>query len=411
MARKLLKAYGSHGRAVRVFVETFKDPRRETLVRVFWREHGVRHMESLTNSRDNQARAKLFAEGVAERLSLHGRAAPERMTMLTLGERYLAAHPTPETWRPKTRVTWLARWKVWLAFAKPDRLVDTVTHDTLDDFRAALREQDYAINQVANHVQMVKAVYQFARTRKYLLENVIADYAMRLARGERRLQVPEWTADECTRILAELSPKGPNRWRAYVAVVLSAVLGGRARALLALEWRDIDLNQRTVRWRPELDKLAKDRVQPLPRDAVLALRIAAVWRRRIGYQGPFVVPGDIGRRKQPERGDQPYTYQALNQALHKAADRAGVVWVAYRAMHGFRRMALNNALAITGNLTRAGQWIGDTDARTLSRSYVRERPDELRDVASKMGLQAVQKAQQTGNPPTKTAPAGAPEES
>jgi integrase len=416
MPRKLIKEYGSHGRSVRVFVETFKDPSRQALVRVFWREAGKRCMESLPNSRDNQTRAKLFAEGVAERLTLHGRATAERLTMLELGERYLAAHPTPETWRPKTRATFIARWKVWLAFATPARQIDTVTHETLDALRGALRTQDYAINQVANTVQMVKAVYRFARTRRYLVENPIADYTMRLARGERRLKVPEWTADECARILAELSPKSPNHWRAYVGVVLSAVLGGRANAMLSLEWRDVDLNARTIRWRPELDKLAKDRVQPLPRDAVRALRIALVWRDNIGYTGAYVVPGDARRRKR-STGDTHYTYQALNQSLRAAADRAGVTWVDYRALHGFRRMVLNNALAISGNLTRAGQFIGDTDMRTLTQSYVRDRPEELRDVARSMHLPGErppnlrQKKQRSGNTDTKTAPRGRREKS
>jgi integrase len=386
MTRKVIKDLGSHGRSVRVFVETFADRRRQDLVRVQWRENGRLKTESLPNSRENQTRAKAYAEGVAERLAMHGVAERERVTMYDLGERYLLAHPTPETWRPKTRKTFLARWKVWLAFATPERHIDTVTPDTLDEFRAAMRAQEYAINQVANHVQMVRSVYRFARERKYLLENAIADYAMKLSRDQRRLEVPEWTEEEAALILVELPPRSPRHWRAFVAIVLDAVLGGRSNALLNIEWRDVDLDTRTVRWRPELDKLAKDRTQPLPRDAVRALRIARVWRARIGYTGPYVIPGDSARRKKKERGDQPYSYQSLNQALRNAATRAGVRWIPYRAMHGFRRMVLNNVLELTGNLTRAGQFIGDTDMRTLTRSYVRSRPEELRDVARSIGL-------------------------
>lgn len=381
MPRKLIKEYGSHGRSVRVFVETFADARRQELVRVEWREQGRRRTESLPNSSENRTKAKAFAEGVESRLGLAGAGRIERVTMHALGERYLLAHPTPETWRPKTRSTFLGRWKVWLTFATPNRAIDTVTPETLDEFRAALKGQDYAINQVANHIQMVKSVYRFARARKYLVENPIADYAMKLSRDQRRLEVPEWTADECTKILAELSPRSERHWRAYVAIVLDAALGGRSNALLHLERRDVDLAARSVRWRPELDKLAKDRPQPLPRAAVRAIRIAYVWHRRIGYTGPFLLPGDERRRKRAARAESPYSYQALNQALKNAAERAGVAWIDYRAMHGFRRMVLNNALALTGNLTRAGQFIGDADMRTLTRSYVRVRADDLRDVA------------------------------
>lgn len=402
MPRKLVKEYGSHGRSVRVFIETFADSRRQDLVRVEWREHGKRKTESLPNSRDNQARAKAFAEGVAERLTLHGTVEREALTMHELGERYLLAHPTPETWRPKTRRTFLTRWKVWITFARAERVIDTVTPETLDEFRAALRSQEYAINQIVNHVQMIKSVYRFARARKYLAENPIADYVMKLSRDQRRLEVPEWTAEECGKILGELSPRSPKYWRAYVAIALDATLGGRSNALLHLEWRDVDMTKREVRWRPELDKLAKDRPQPLPRDAVRALRIAKVWRARIGYDGPFIIPGDAKRQKHRHKPLGAYSYQALNQALRNAADRAGVTWIDYRAMHGFRRMVLNNALALTGNLTRAGQFIGDTDMRTLTRSYVRVRSEELRDVADGLHISAHSTAKKASQKAKKT---------
>ncbi len=408
MTRKLLKEYGTHGRSVRVFVETFDDPKRETLVRVFWRENGKRKMESLPDSRDNQKTAKAFAEGVAERLALKGPAHVERVTMRELGERYLLAHPTPETWRPKTRTTFLARWRVCIAFLTPDRAIDTMTPETLDELRAAMRAQQYAVNQIANHVQLVKSMFRFARARKYLSENPIADYAMKLSRDQRRLEVPEWSAQDCAKILAELDPRASRGWRAYVAIVLAALLGARVNALLHLEWRDVDLALRTVRWRPELDKLAKDRVQPLPRDAMRVLRIARVWRRRLEYDGPFVFPAGVTEQRGQTRerkaweldpshkrvgtkttrraADKPYTYSAVNGALRTAAKRAGVRWIEQRAMHGFRRYVLNNALKLTGNLSLAGRYIGDTDMRTLTRSYVRDRPEDFKEIAAGMTL-------------------------
>jgi integrase len=410
--RKLIKEYGSHGRSVRVFVETFTDPKRQPLVRVEWRERDSkgrlkRKTESLPDSRDNQKRAKAFAEGVAERLALHGVAHVQPVTMRELGDRYLLAHPTPETWRPKTRQTFLNRWKVVVAFMTPERRIDTVTPETLDELRAALRGQGYAVNQIGNHVQLVKSMFRFARGRKYLSENAIADYAMKLSRDQRRLEVPEWSAQECARILAQLDPKSSRNWRAYVAIVLAALQGTRINALLHLEWRDVDLIERTVRWRPELDKLARDRTQPLPRDAVRVLRIARVWRARLKYEGPFVFPAGVveqrgqtrereaweldpkhkrAGRKSRRAGDKPFTYSGIHGALKDAAARAGVRWIDYRAMHGFRRFILNQVLGQTGNLTRAGQWIGDTDVRTLTRSYVRSRPEELRDVANAVRL-------------------------
>lgn len=40
--------------------------------------------------------------------------------------------------------------------------------------------------------------------------------------------------------------------------------------------------------------------------------------------------------------------------------------------------------AATGNLGLAGQYVGDRDIRTLARSYLRERPEELRRAVEHM---------------------------
>ncbi len=178
--------------------------------------------------------------------------------------------------------------------------------------------------------------------------------------------------------MAALDYRNSRTWRTWVAVQVASLLGPRQNALLNVEWRDIDLCTRTVRWRAELDKRGRERVQPLPREAVFAFRVAAVWRRRLGYGGRFVFPP-----VQARRGDRPWTYAALSAQLAAAEGRAGIAHVAYRGMHGFRRGACKNVLAVTGgDLNKAGEWIGDTDLRTLKRSYLKSRPEELREVAN-----------------------------
>src|SRR5678816_2126927 len=99
--RKRIAQYGTHGRSVKVFVETFKGADRQTLVRVQWRENGKLRTESLPDSRDHQTKAKAFASGVAERLALKGPETRERITLRELGIRsvsytHLRAHETPE---------------------------------------------------------------------------------------------------------------------------------------------------------------------------------------------------------------------------------------------------------------------------------------------------------------------------
>lgn len=405
--RKQIASFGTHGRSVRVFVEDFTTDR-QALVRCQWREGGKLHTESLPDSPSNRRTVKEYAQGKAAHLQMKGQPKQVRLTMYELGTRYLAAHTVPDVWRAKTLKTFLSRWKVWITFATPDRLIDTVEPTTLDDFRTAMKDQKYAVNQIANHVQMVKSVYLWARERRLLAENPIAGYRMKLSRDARRLKVAEWSNDECAAIIEQLSPKDSRRWRAHVAIVLDAVLGARSNALLNLEWRDVDLASRYLHWRPELDKLGKDRWQPLPRAAVRALRIAKVWRKRIGYEGPFVIPAvskagrgivrelrewekdpkhkRVGKNGSRAVRDRAYSYQALRDSLKSAAEEAGLKWIDYRAMHSFRRMVVNNVLALTGNITLAGKWIGDDDIRTLQRSYVRERQEELRDVANAVEL-------------------------
>ena len=65
-------------------------------------------------------------------------------------------------------------------------------------------------------------------------------------------------------------------------------------------------------------------------------------------------------------------------------DEAGVKHIPLRAAHGFRRFVVGEVLARTGNLALAGQYVGDKDIRTLARSYVRERPEELRRAVEHM---------------------------
>lgn len=58
--------------------------------------------------------------------------------------------------------------------------------------------------------------------------------------------------------------------------------------------------------------------------------------------------------------------------------------VPHRAAHGFRRYVVTEIHAATGNLGLAGQYVGDKDIRTLARSYLRERPEELRRAVEHM---------------------------
>jgi len=366
---------------VRVFTESM--PSESELVRVQWREGGRRRTESWQKSADNVRRAKLYAAGVHERLQGAGLVKRERLSLRTLFERYLLARESG--WRAATGRSERVRWKMVENILGAGTAIELVSHETLDELRAILRrhlakgKRPMVPNQIAAYLSLVKRVYRFGAERRYLTPNPIADYAIRMSKDERRDPVAEYTPAEFQRILEQLNYRHSRFWRPWVAIVLGGLLGPRQRALMQLRVEDVDLVARVVRWRAETDKLGRARVQPLPREAVFALRIAAAWRRRSGYRGPWILFAVQGRR-----AEKPWTYQALQHALHEATRKAGIERKPFRAMHGLRRMAAKNAYLLTKSIKAAGDWIGDKDMRVLQNSYFRERAGELEPLAAGM---------------------------
>lgn len=390
--RKAIGKYGRYGATVNVFAMTLDG---DAVARVEWRELGQRKTQTFRGSKRDRERAALaFAEGTAERLKGGEVEAPKRATVGDLWTAYLTAH-APD-WRAKTLQLARSRWSVFTLHVSPLTWADLIQPETLDAWRVELLGRNrkktgepMARNQVAHHIQLVKAVWRFARQRKLIRENVLADYAVKKGRDYQALEVPEYTAAEWASLLAQLDYRDSRQWRPWAAIALDGMLATRSRALLSLRWSDVDLSRRVVTWRGETDKLGRTRVQPLPRDAVFALRVCRVWARRQGYAGDYVFYGVQARSRHTH-----WTYAALNQQLHNAADRANLKRVPYKAMHSLRRMAGGNVLALTGDITKVGDWLGDTDVRVLRRSYLRSRPDDLATIV--MGT-ALPKADKSGN--------------
>lgn len=382
-ARKEIVRFGKRGAWVRCFLEAGHE-----LVRVQWiPAKGQREKtESWPNTPANRAIAKTYAQAVYERLTAPATTpALVRLTLRELWSRYLTAESSHL--RGKTITNYASRWSKFELFAGRDAFVDTITAETLDEFRQTMRrtvspktKRGHAVNQIAEHVKLVKQVFAWGRKRKLLKENPLLEYTMKVAKDDTKVETVEYSNADWAKILGALDHRNSRQWRAYVAILLAGVLGPRENALLHLEWTDIDLVARTVRWVPRWDKLGRDRLQPLPRDAVRAFRIAAVWRRRQGHTGAHVFPAVQVRAK-----GGTWTAQALTQALHLACKRAGVAESKYQGMHAFRRMAAGNVLELTGNLKQAGEWIGDTDLRVLAKSYLKQRPDQLRAIAAQLG--------------------------
>lgn len=407
MTERTLATEGQRPHRVRVYTCATRLGTR--LVRVEWREESRRMREARPDTKDNRTWAKGLARVIAARLVLgqqrtaRGRHHPMREVV----DAYLLAN-TPQ-WRSKTALGARNKLGVWLAFTGDTMPLESVTPELVDQYRHALRTtprtktgRPMAPHQVSRHANEVKALLRFARSRKLIDENPLAEYTVKLGKDERQLDVGEYTNEEWGAILAQLSPRKALEWRPYCLIVLGGILGARQTALRSLEWADVDWGERLVTWRADTDKVGRERTQPLPRAGVRVLRIALVWRTRDGYDGPWIFYSSQRRTREL----QPYTYQALNYQLHQAERRAGVTPRPYRAMHGLRRTAAGNALEATNNVKTAGQWIGDTDPKSLNR-YLKRRDRVLEQLAATTTLphqNGTRTATQRQTTETRTAP-------
>ena len=376
MSRRTIATYGGHGSRVNVFTETM--PSGASLVRMEYRRGGKRTTESFANTKANREKVKAAAKALAAQLAA-APAAAQRVTVADLFDRYKASKALK--WRATSRPSVMYRWRWFTVAVGETTFADAITADTIDAWRQALAKAGRVSNQIRQATALVKSVWRFALARKLIPENPLEEYDNSFAKGEGALDVPEYTPEEYRRIMAQLTYRDSRQWRAWVALVLGGTLGPRQRALVNLSWPDIDLAARVVTWPAQFDKLGRVRSQPLPRAAVFALRVARVWQQRMDYRGRYVIPAASmkGRR------DAHYTYSALQGRLHAACDAAGVARIRFRAMHGLRRMVVNNVLSVTGgNLDLAGKYVGDTDHRTLTRSYVKKRAGELKPVAAQL---------------------------
>lgn len=436
-SRKRIAAFGRRGQLVRVFTEEVgRAGDRRKLVRVQWNETTGAPLstESWPASRDNVAWARAYAEGVARRLAAGQAAPPADRSLRELADAHLAAEA--ETWAPATVRNFRHRWGRFEAFAGPHTAARLVTEETLDEFRLEMRRAGVVTNQRAETVKVVKQVFRWARRRKLIAENPIADYRMKRAKGEKAAEVPEWSPAETGQLRGQLEAEGAPRdaraWRLWAAIEIAAMQGPRQKALFHLAWDDVNLSGRTIRhpsapgvvlpprsvwWNVAIDKQKEERVQPLTRAVVRALRVARVWAARAGYAGPWVFfrPGagarDLGnggyetarsRRRAAAKADTPWSYQTAVSGLRRLCERCTPVvkWIKGRALHGFRKHAAGEVHRITGSERAAADWIGDKDTKVVRKHYLKKRAEEQRAVAEQLGAPVAGRAAAPPRPRT-----------
>jgi integrase len=373
--RKTLAMFGPSKGRVRVLIEHGGE-----LVRVLWYEDGIRRVKSWPNTREGRTEAKAWARGFAEARTLGPRRTAPQLTLRELWERYVEAEFGHL--REKTQTIYREHWSRWELFLGRAFIAEEVRLGDVDHFRAALERRDYALSQIHKAIGVVKTVYNWGQRRELLGMNRLALYRFKVAKDLRRDPPAEYTRDERDAILQALHPDRHTEWRAWAAVTIAAYQGARMRAILHLQWNDLDFERGAITWRARWDKTGRERSQPMTDGSRVALLVAKEWRQRDGFKGPWVLY--TPHRQRWDRSDDEgaaWTAAALWLALTKAERRAGVPHLPYRAMHGFRRAVAGDVLELTRDVKLALDWIGDVDLG-MARRYLRPRDPRLEEAAS-----------------------------
>lgn len=194
-------------------------------------------------------------------------ATPDAVTLRSFGEIYLARRGKP----PGGAVSHLNR----LAAFSPlggiplgDKALGAVTEDDVELFFDHLREQGSAASTRNKYVGFAKAMFRWGTKKGYLSRNPVADAdgikREKHAKRSRRLE-PD-LLDKDGNIMSEgeerrlLKAAGPHLQRLLIAALDTAMRRGE---LLALQWRDIDLQRRELTVRAETTKTDKTRHLPI----------------------------------------------------------------------------------------------------------------------------------------------------
>jgi integrase len=152
-------------------------------------------------------------------------------------------------------------------------------------------------------------------------------------------------------------------------MALMDATGRRLSSVLGLRWDDIDFEQQTIRWRPELDKRRRTWVTPLPREVEPVLQRCRVDCPAIGNALLFPSPKDPAK---------PVSIYLARSWLLRAYERAGIKREPGGLWHPFRRKwATQRKEYPLRDVAAAGGW---SDVQTLLTCYQQPDPETLRAV-------------------------------
>lgn len=438
VARKTLFKTGRHGDQVRVLVDEKRDR-----VEVLYRDaDGIPRKAIYSNTREGKAEARAWAQSYfAERQAIaEERKAPKRVTLAELWQEYTKS-PAYAALRPKTKIAYSQRFASWMNVQGSSSCPDDTTLLDVDRFIEKGRTAGKALNQVRQIINVARVIYRWGKTRKLVKTNELADFRWQQPKDVETFEPAEYSVDEYDRLLREFSPHRGTKWRPWFVLMVAGHHGQRANALVHMRWEDVDWEEGVIVWPARYQKNGKDLVQPMTWELIAALTTARIWRERMGYTGPWILPAGGGNKKLghtvvrgPSRArneftrkttrtyrrertvdqDTPYTYQAAWTAIRKAELRAGVEHMAYRLLHGVRKMNAGNVADVTGDARLGMEWIGDRDPKQMNR-YLKRRTERMERAAEAAGntrtASEPARSNRTENVPqtlqTKAAPEGA----
>ncbi len=364
------RSYGA-GEWGRNRVRVFPDPK-TGIYQIEWRENGRRLTRSLKHR--DWARAKRQADEVAAGLAVHepagkAEAEPEPLTLERLFEIY-GAEVTP-TKAKRTRERDRVAMRMFLDFLGPHRRPETLSQRDWDRFirerragRVGPSRKPVSNRMIECDLRFLIAILNWAarsrdeQGRLLLASNPLKGLKAPVEKNPLRVVL----SDEEYRALLKVS--GRVDWRFRVALVLAHETGHRIGAIRKLQWTDIDIEGRTIRWRAEHEKTGYEHSTPLTDAAIAAFEEA--------------------QERNPARGNAPVLPSTqdpsicvrrwmLDDRWRKAERLADLEPKRGRGWHSLRRKFASDLMDLPLKvLCQLGGW---KDAQTVLRCY--QQPDEV----------------------------------
>ena len=240
--------------------------------------------EALADRWRNAIREGTFRRRRADAPAAPAHAAPHALTVAAVSEKYAERATQPLNATDRARLRRLAGHD-----GLGEKPLAAVTDEDIEVFLARLKAEGLASSTRNKYVQVLSAMFRWATKKGYLAKNPIADSDTikreKHAKRNRRLEIGEEG-----RLLA-VAP--PHLQRLIIAALET---GCRRGELLALTWRDVNLQRREITVRAETSKTRTARVLPVSARLAAVLEMARLDPAGQAYTLEAFVFGELGQR-------------------------------------------------------------------------------------------------------------------